>query len=278
MKARGRVLPIFYDVDPSDVRKQITFGEAFANHKERFRDDKEKVQRWRSALSEVANFSSWNSKDWYETKLIRNIIEEKLKKLQPPSFTYAVNLVGMDSRLQPVFLLLGVGMDDIRFIGIWGMGGIDVRDSVEKGGLFNLQKQLLSGMIRTKQADHKFGATIIRRLLGHKKNEYPQELHDIYYELEFSFKPPSQWEGEFDEGMVQVKKCGVRLINEDDVEELWQTVLKQTNTKRGLELSDDDDDAASTSASQAHPKRFKLHLEGAGPSGSPKISSLRMNS
>ncbi|XP_062021736.1 disease resistance protein RUN1-like isoform X2 [Rosa rugosa] len=47
----------------------------------------------------------------------------------------------------------------------------DVRDSVEKKGLLNLQKQLLSG-IWTKKADisdlHE-GATIIRRLLGHKK-------------------------------------------------------------------------------------------------------------
>ncbi|PRQ22540.1 putative TIR domain-containing protein [Rosa chinensis] len=66
MKARETVLPIFYDVDPSDIRKQTgSFGEAFANHEERFRDDKEKVRRWRYALTEVASFSGWNSKEWY---------------------------------------------------------------------------------------------------------------------------------------------------------------------------------------------------------------------
>ncbi|PRQ22094.1 putative TIR domain-containing protein [Rosa chinensis] len=66
MKARGTVLPIFYDVDPSVVRKKTgSFGEAFANHEERFSDDKEKVWRWRSALTEVASFSGWNSKEWY---------------------------------------------------------------------------------------------------------------------------------------------------------------------------------------------------------------------
>ncbi|XP_050367153.1 disease resistance protein RPV1-like isoform X2 [Argentina anserina] len=103
----------------------------------------------------------------------------------------------MDSRLQPFLLLLGVGVEDVRFIGIWGMGGIgkttmaravyerifcqfeisflltDVRNSVERGGLLNLQKQLISGMIRTTQVDHILdlhqGATIMRRLLGHKK-------------------------------------------------------------------------------------------------------------
>ena len=42
------ILPIFYDVDPSDVRKQIgTFGQAFNTH-----EDKENIKRvetWRDA-------------------------------------------------------------------------------------------------------------------------------------------------------------------------------------------------------------------------------------
>lgn len=50
------VLPIFYHVDPSDIRKQTgTFAEAFARHEERFGRDMELVQRWREALLEVAN-------------------------------------------------------------------------------------------------------------------------------------------------------------------------------------------------------------------------------
>ncbi|KAM5549892.1 TMV resistance protein N [Rosa sericea] len=196
MKEREAVLPIFYDVDPSDVRKKTgSFRQAFANHEERFRGDEEKVRRWRSALTEVASFSGWNSKDWYESKLIRDIVEVIWPKLQPTSFSYAENLVGIYSRLQPVNFLLDVGVDDVRFIGIWGMGGIgkttmvravyerisrefefsflvtDVRNSVEKSGLLNLQKQLLSGIWTKKAniADCHEGATIIRRLLGDKK-------------------------------------------------------------------------------------------------------------
>ena len=58
------VLPIFYDVDPSDVRRQIgTFAQAFAKHEERLKEDNEKVQTWRAALSEVANLSGWHSHD-----------------------------------------------------------------------------------------------------------------------------------------------------------------------------------------------------------------------
>ena len=40
------VLPIFYDVDPSDVRKQTgTFAQAFVEHEEHFKENIEKVQK-----------------------------------------------------------------------------------------------------------------------------------------------------------------------------------------------------------------------------------------
>lgn len=55
------VLPIFYDVDPSDVRKQTgTFAQAFSKHEERFKDNIEKVQTWRVALEKVANLKGWH--------------------------------------------------------------------------------------------------------------------------------------------------------------------------------------------------------------------------
>ena len=55
------VLPIFYEVDPSDERKQKgTFAQAFVECKERFKENIEKVQTWRAALSEVANLSEWH--------------------------------------------------------------------------------------------------------------------------------------------------------------------------------------------------------------------------
>jgi len=58
------VFPIFYGVDPSDVRNQRgSFAEAFRKHEEKFTESKEKVQRWRDALREVANLSGWDSKD-----------------------------------------------------------------------------------------------------------------------------------------------------------------------------------------------------------------------
>ena len=53
------VFPIFYDVDPSDVRKQIgTF--ALVEHEKQC---KEKVQTWKSALSHVANLAGYHVKN-----------------------------------------------------------------------------------------------------------------------------------------------------------------------------------------------------------------------
>ena len=58
------VLPIFYNVDPSDIRKQIgTFAQAFAEHEERFVENIKKVQKWRDALREAGNLSGWHLQD-----------------------------------------------------------------------------------------------------------------------------------------------------------------------------------------------------------------------
>ena len=53
------VIPVFYRVDPSHVRKQIeSFGVSFSKLGERFPDKK---QRWSSALTEAANLSGFDS-------------------------------------------------------------------------------------------------------------------------------------------------------------------------------------------------------------------------
>nr|XP_023929443.1 TMV resistance protein N-like [Quercus suber] len=60
------VLPIFYKVNPSEIRKQDgEFGVALAKHEEKFKDDIEKVQRWRKTLTEAANLSGLPYNDEY---------------------------------------------------------------------------------------------------------------------------------------------------------------------------------------------------------------------
>ena len=56
--------PIFYNVDPSNVRKQTdSFAQAFSKHEEYFKDSIENVHTWRAALREVANLKGWHLLD-----------------------------------------------------------------------------------------------------------------------------------------------------------------------------------------------------------------------
>ena len=65
MKNDQLVRPVFYKVDPSEVRKQKgKFGKALAKHEKKIKDNK-KVQRWREALYDAANTSGWHYKHGY---------------------------------------------------------------------------------------------------------------------------------------------------------------------------------------------------------------------
>ena len=60
-----KVLPIFYQVDPSEVRKQRgDFGKVLTKFEKKIKD-KTKVQRWREALSKAAYSSGWDDKNRY---------------------------------------------------------------------------------------------------------------------------------------------------------------------------------------------------------------------
>ena len=56
------VFPVFYHLDPCDVRKQTgSFGEAFSIHERNV--DAKKVQRWRDSLTEASNLSGFHVND-----------------------------------------------------------------------------------------------------------------------------------------------------------------------------------------------------------------------
>ena len=60
------VLPVFYKVDPSKIRKQKgNFKVALTEHENKFKNDMEKVQKWRTALSDAASMSGWHYEDGY---------------------------------------------------------------------------------------------------------------------------------------------------------------------------------------------------------------------
>ena len=63
-KKKGQlVIPVFYKVNPSKVRKQE--GDFEVAKIEKFKNKKEKVKTWNEALTEAANLSGWHCKDVY---------------------------------------------------------------------------------------------------------------------------------------------------------------------------------------------------------------------
>ncbi|XP_010255671.1 PREDICTED: TMV resistance protein N-like [Nelumbo nucifera] len=128
------VLPVFYDVDPSDVRKQSgIFAEAFVEYEREQRFNAElmgKLQRWRQALTDAANLSGWdlrdvaNGKSLHEAKFIQRIVDKVSTKLNKTMLDVAIYPVGIDLRVDHIYSLLSVGSDDVRIIEIWGMGRI----------------------------------------------------------------------------------------------------------------------------------------------------------
>ncbi|KAG2411111.1 TMV resistance protein [Vigna angularis] len=126
-KKYGRdVIPVFYKVDPSTVRKkEERYKEAFEEHELRFKGDMDKVQGWKDALTEAAELSGWDSKVTRpENKLVEQIVEDILGKLNHDSISYDQGIVGTEKYMNEIKSLLHLESPDIRIIGICGMGGI----------------------------------------------------------------------------------------------------------------------------------------------------------
>lgn len=62
-KSHGQILiPIFYGVDPSDVRKQRgSYATSFSELERRFKDIPDTLQEWRAALKTAGHLSGWDS-------------------------------------------------------------------------------------------------------------------------------------------------------------------------------------------------------------------------
>ncbi|KAM1265444.1 hypothetical protein ACFX2J_035135 [Malus domestica] len=122
------VIPVFYDIDPSDVRKQHgSYADAFAQLEKRFANSIDKVHKWRDALTTAANLSGFDhsNKSGTEADLVKNVVHCICTKLIGESSCNLEGLFGIESRIKQIEKLLGIHSQDACItVGIWGMGGV----------------------------------------------------------------------------------------------------------------------------------------------------------
>ncbi|KAJ0882285.1 putative TIR domain, P-loop containing nucleoside triphosphate hydrolase [Helianthus annuus] len=168
------VMPIFYDVDPMEVRKQLgDFGKAFAKQEVQ---NITKAESWRKALVDASKIAGWEPKNianGHESKVIREIADRILDRLFSFNSDVDEDLVGMTTRLQDLKSRLEIGSGGVRMVGIWGIGGSgkttlafslykeisrhfqghcivdNVRVESSKHGLKTLQEKVLSSVLKT---------------------------------------------------------------------------------------------------------------------------------
>ncbi|XP_059656947.1 disease resistance protein L6-like [Cornus florida] len=194
------ILPIFYDVLPSDVKLQSRcYKEAFSEHAQHFHI--KTVKAWKRALREVGDLKGWDMMKEpdrsEELKFIKeNIVPKILLELKKNFMVATDILVGMDHHLEEMMRLLDVVSNEVRIVGIHGIGGIgktttakfiynkllkcfeccsflaDVQERMQQPkGVSGLQKQLLSDTLKScpEIADVDSGIDLIKNVVVKKK-------------------------------------------------------------------------------------------------------------
>ncbi|XP_027337076.1 TMV resistance protein N-like [Abrus precatorius] len=190
------VIPIFYYVDPSDVRKQKgSFGEALERLAEMYSRMTDELFRWTIALTEAANLAGWDVKNSRsESQVVMEVVNFVMTNLNNTLLSITDFPVGLESRVQHVTQFLEQQSSTVCIVGIWGMGGLgkttiakaiyneihlkfgdrcfleNIREVCKDDkGQIHLQEQLLSDILKTKVKIHSIAmgiTTIEKRLCG----------------------------------------------------------------------------------------------------------------
>ncbi|PHT27779.1 hypothetical protein CQW23_32602 [Capsicum baccatum] len=149
------VLPVFYDVDPSEVRKQKgRFEQAFLMYEERDISGIEgrklewlqKVKEWKAALTEVVDLGGMvlqNQSDGCESRFIQEIVKDGSTSVDIMA-VYGMGGIGKSTLAKTTYNLNFDKFDGSSFLA-------DVRKTSERhDGLVSLQRQLLSNVLGKK--------------------------------------------------------------------------------------------------------------------------------
>ncbi|KAM5582492.1 hypothetical protein ABKV19_002750 [Rosa sericea] len=130
MEESNRIFPLFYNVEPSDIRhRKGSFGEAFNKHESSGRHTLQKVQRWNDALNKVASFSGWHTKNYKTDRELAEIIEDFVfRKVQPIDVELTLSTGDFEefeaTRKAMDEVMKALKNDEVTAVGVYGMGGV----------------------------------------------------------------------------------------------------------------------------------------------------------
>ncbi|KAL4585110.1 hypothetical protein LXL04_009725 [Taraxacum kok-saghyz] len=130
------VIPVFYHVEPTHVRKQQdSFGAAMAKYKQTMEEETDankksqwaqKIDRWTKALTKVADLKGKDVKGRRETEFIEEIVKEIHHRLPVPVISAQSLLFGISHHLNFVTKWLKDGSshkaDILTILGVGGIG------------------------------------------------------------------------------------------------------------------------------------------------------------
>ncbi|KAL3727521.1 hypothetical protein ACJRO7_032283 [Eucalyptus globulus] len=198
-KTRGqKIMPIFYDVAPSEVRHQIgRYGEAFLTHENKKRYDEETMRKWKAALTTVGELDGWEKNaNRKEGEMAKTITQKVFNELKKAYLVVSNHLVGVDHHVDKIMKEIGAHISETRIVGIHGMGGVgkttiakiiynelsnkydnccflsDIRETSKRKGIKYLQQQLICDILKmewVKITNIDEGIKIIEKRLFDKK-------------------------------------------------------------------------------------------------------------
>ncbi|KAL1218221.1 Toll/interleukin-1 receptor-like protein [Cardamine amara subsp. amara] len=238
------VIPIFYGVEPSHVRRQIgVVAEHFEKHEGG--EYPEKVLSWRQALTNLANISGYSSYHWEDDSEMIGEITDTISKnllLAQPKRSGS-KLVEIDTHMEAIHRLLDLNSNkDVKVIGIWARGGNErsalakfvyenISQHFESHCFFknvkrisqHLHQEFLSSMKWISQDRHKVYLESVKKISQDRHKEYLESLKKISQDRHMSHlhKEFLIWiQGQsLSESRLKNKKV---LLVADDVDKLEQ--------------------------------------------------------
>ncbi|KAF7850460.1 hypothetical protein BT93_L5472 [Corymbia citriodora subsp. variegata] len=183
-KTKGqKIMPIFYDVAPAEVRYQTGgYENAFHIHKNKKRYDEKTIQKWKDSLIVVGQINGWDLQSMSnrrEGQFAKTVTQKVFNELKKAYLVVSEYLVSVDNHVDAIMEMIGDGTSETQIIGVHGMGGIgkttiakiiynklshnfenccflrDIRETSKGSGIQCLQTQLISDILDIKCMDIK---------------------------------------------------------------------------------------------------------------------------